>query len=106
VFVKFGMKKTIFLTFLLFAFALNSLHAQSKLGAANKKQKTFVGTDGLIDTLRNTGFTKVILSGKTKYTDYKIFSHKRDTIFIDTTLTLKKEYKFNYLRTGIKNIKK
>tara|TARA_B110000902_G_scaffold140517_1_gene162267 strand:- start:685 stop:2655 length:1971 start_codon:yes stop_codon:yes gene_type:complete len=93
------MKKTIFLTFLLFAFALNSLHAQSKLGAANKKQKTFVGTDGLIDTLRNTGFTKVILSGKTKYTDYKIFSHKRDTIFIDTTLTLKKEYKFNYLRT-------
>jgi hypothetical protein len=93
------MKKTIFLTFLLFAFALNSLHAQSKLGAGNKKQKTFVGTDGLIDTLRNTGFTKVILSGKTKYTDYKIFSHKRDTIFIDTTLTLKKEYKFNYLRT-------
>mgnify|MGYP001948563199 CR=1 FL=1 len=42
--------------------------------------------------------TKVILSGKTKYTDYKIFSHKRDTSYIDTTLTLQKEYKFNYLR--------
>lgn len=45
--------------------------------------------------------TTVILSGKTKYTDYKIISHNRDTTYIDTTLTLKKEYKFNYLRTDI-----
>ncbi len=36
---------------------------------------------------------------KTKYTDYKIISHKRDTSYIDTTLTIQKEYKFNYLRT-------
>jgi hypothetical protein len=93
------MKKIFFLTFLLIAFALNSFHAQSKLDTGTKRQKTFVGTDGLIDTLRNTGSKKVILSGKTKYTDYKVFSHKRDTSYIDTTLTLKKEYKFNYLRT-------
>ena len=50
------------------------------------------------DTLSSSNETKVILSGKTKYTDYKIFSHKRDTTYIDTTLTLQKEYKFNYLR--------
>ena len=42
--------------------------------------------------------TKVILSGKTKFTDYKVISHKRDTSYIDTTLTLKKDYKFNYLK--------
>jgi len=64
-----------------------------------RDKKTLAGKERLIDTLRNTGFTKVILSGKTKYTDYKVFSHKRDTSYIDTTLTLKKEYKFNYLRT-------
>ncbi|MEO9512688.1 MAG: putative porin [Flavobacteriaceae bacterium] len=30
--------------------------------------------------------------------DYKIISHARDTVFLDTTLTIKKEYKYNYLR--------
>ena len=51
------------------------------------------------DTLRNTSEIKVKLSGKTKYTDYKVFSHKRDTSYIDTTLTIQKEYIFNFLRT-------
>ncbi|WP_158839148.1 putative porin [Polaribacter sp. L3A8] len=51
------------------------------------------------DSVRNTGEITVKLSGKTKYTDYKIFSHKRDTTYIDTTLTIQKDYKFNYLRT-------
>ncbi|CAL2078413.1 putative porin [Tenacibaculum sp. 190524A02b] len=40
----------------------------------------------------------VKLSGKTKYTDYKIISHKRDTTIIDTTLTIQKYYKFNFIR--------
>ena len=40
----------------------------------------------------------VKLSGKTKYTDYKIISYKNDTTIVDTTLTLKKHYKFNFLR--------
>tara|TARA_R110002049_G_scaffold298476_1_gene488228 strand:- start:295 stop:2253 length:1959 start_codon:yes stop_codon:yes gene_type:complete len=31
--------------------------------------------------------------------DYKIISYKRDTVFLDTTLSLKKEYNYNYLRT-------
>jgi hypothetical protein len=93
------MKKIFFLTFLLFTFSLNSLHSQSKLDATTKSKKTFKGTDRLIDTLKNSASKKVVLTGKTKYTDYKVFSHKRDTTYIDTTLTLKKEYKFNYLRT-------
>lgn len=44
------------------------------------------------------GEISVQLSGKTKYTDYKIISHKNDTTVIDTTLTIKKEYRFNFLR--------
>ena len=51
------------------------------------------------DSIKSTGEISVTLSGKTKYTDYKIFSHKRDTTYIDTTLTIQKDYKFNYLRT-------
>ncbi len=30
--------------------------------------------------------------------DYKIISYARDTIYLDTTLTIQKEYKYNYLR--------
>ncbi|WP_166523633.1 putative porin [Flagellimonas ochracea] len=30
--------------------------------------------------------------------DYKIVSHHRDTVFLDTTLTIQKEYIYNYIR--------
>lgn len=92
------MNKKIVYTFLLLIFTFSSLHSQRKLGAGAKREKTFDNGRGGIDSLNNTGSTKVILSGNTKYTDYKIFSHHRDTTYIDTTLTLKKEYIFNYLR--------
>ncbi len=49
------------------------------------------------DSLSDNEIT-VKLSGKTKYTDYKIISFKNDTTIVDTTLTLKKHYKFNALR--------
>ena len=94
------MKKTLVLSFLIFIFSLSSLHSQRKLGAgAKREQTTRIGLDGKIDTLNTKGSTKVILSGKTKWTDYKVISHDRDTTYIDTTLTLQKEYTFNYLRT-------
>ncbi len=35
---------------------------------------------------------------KPPITDYKIISIKNDTTYVDTTLTLQKDYKFNYLR--------
>lgn len=33
-----------------------------------------------------------------KISEYKIISYENDTTFVDTTLTVKKEYKYNYLR--------
>ncbi len=36
--------------------------------------------------------------GKPPITDYKIISYERDTMYVDTTLTIAKDYKFNYLR--------
>ncbi|NLP58854.1 putative porin [Lutibacter sp. B1] len=41
---------------------------------------------------------KVKLDGKTSYKDYKIISLKNDTTFVDTTLTLKKDFIHNYIR--------
>ncbi|CAM1358461.1 putative porin [Tenacibaculum xiamenense] len=52
--------------------------------------------DRRVDSLG--GEIDVLLSGKTKYTDYKIISHKNDTTIVDTTLTIQKYYKFNFLR--------
>lgn len=55
------------------------------------------GNPVVVDSLSNDEIT-VKLSGKTKYTDYKIISFKKDTTVIDTTLTIQKAYKFNARR--------
>ncbi|MCF6349769.1 MAG: putative porin [Flavobacteriaceae bacterium] len=52
----------------------------------------------LTDSIPIKDAIKVKLSGKTKFTDYKIFSHKKDTTYIDTTLTIAKDYVFNFIR--------
>ncbi|MDH7448448.1 putative porin [Aquimarina sp. 2201CG14-23] len=60
--------------------------------------------DGTITTQKQPKFTKNRKSlpkkGKRKppITDYKIIDIKNDTTFVDTTLTLQKDYNFNYLR--------
>ncbi|SFR40234.1 Putative porin [Robiginitalea myxolifaciens] len=41
---------------------------------------------------------QVITDPNLKITDYKIISHQRDTTFLDTTLTIEKEYRYNFLR--------
>ncbi|MCF6279583.1 MAG: putative porin [Flavobacteriaceae bacterium] len=46
----------------------------------------------------NKGEIEVELDGKTHFTDYKIISYNLDTTYIDTTLTMRKDYKFNYIR--------
>ncbi len=49
----------------------------------------------------STTFKKEVqikLDGETTYTDYKIISIHNDTTVVDTTLTLKKDFIFNYIR--------
>ena len=55
----------------------------------------FVSTDS---TRIGDGQTIINLSEETFYTDYKIIDYKKDTTYIDTTLSIKKEYEMNYLR--------
>ena len=50
------------------------------------------------DTTRNNRSVQVEIKGETKYTDYKMFSINNDTIIIDTTLTVQKDYKHNFIR--------
>ncbi len=50
--------------------------------------------------VKKQGKKKVLSDGAQEITikDYKIISHARDTTHLDTTLTIQKEYKYNYLR--------
>lgn len=56
------------------------------------------------DTISGSRGSKINTSNKNiknkdaKIVDYKIISVKNDTTVVDTTLSIKKEYKFNYLR--------
>ena len=88
------MNKQVFFFFLFILFSVTAAFSQKKFVDGK-----FNNVDLNVNDSLRAGETKIILSGKTKYTDYKVFSHKRDTSYIDTTLTLKKEYTFNYLRT-------
>jgi len=90
------MIKKIFLLITSLLLFSNTLFSQ-KIGKRISDLK--INNTSIKDSLRNTKEIKVKLSGKTKYTDYKVFSHKRDTSYIDTTLTIQKEYIFNFLRT-------
>lgn len=93
--------KVLFLLIVLF-FSQNIL-AQRDKDLLASEGKTLSGRQ-LNDTIANGKFSEesiIELSAKTHYTDYKIISYVKDTIVIDTTLSLKKERLFNHLRKDL-----
>lgn len=78
------------------------------LGVANVSAqintlKSATGIGGFSKVENDTTKKKSLREGpkeapKAKYDQYKIISLERDTIYVDTSLTIKKEYTFNYLR--------
>ncbi len=94
------MTKPLFIFFVISFLGFTNVNAQRTLGN-EKRESTFINNRGELDSIQDTSSIKVTLSGETNYTDYKVFSHKQDTSYIDTTLTLKKEYFFNYLRKDL-----
>ncbi|WP_290697776.1 putative porin [Lacinutrix sp.] len=87
----------IILTFFLIAFICTSYgQTTPKL---RRVDKSLVNRN---DTLSNVSSrnksNKNIKNKEAKITDYLIISYKNDTTFVDTTLTIQKEYKYNYLR--------
>lgn len=91
------MKKYFFTSFilLLYFYPIEFVTAQDKPPLINRGSFSNIKD---LDSLTNNASKKIVLSGKTKYTDYKIISFKKDTTYIDTTLTILKEYKYNFLR--------
>ena len=73
-----------------FLFSTYSIYSQDK-GKGNER-KSFV------KTAEQKAKDK---AKKAPITSYKIISLQRDTVFVDTTLTIKKEYDYNYLRKDI-----
>lgn len=94
-----------------FFFSIISLviNGQTLLQPQSKSQDTTAVKfqDSLVATPNTSKSKKNILNKldpnnpdktKTKIQDYLIISHKNDTTYVDTALTIKKDYKFNYLR--------
>jgi len=90
------MNKLLFCLLLFVTFGLNSF-AQELEG---EKQRPPLRDRIQMDTTRvnRDRSDKTVKNEKAKIEDYLIISYERDTTFLDTTLSLKKEYKFNYLR--------
>ena len=95
------MNKSLFFLTLFIFLAVGSVFSQKIMKPTKGGNNFNAINDRQNDSLRKTSVVKITLSGETTYTDYKVFSHKRDTTYIDTTLTLQKEYKFNYLRKDL-----
>jgi len=84
--LKCSMKKTLFLILLV-------------LPIITLAQDLRLNNDGSTSS-NQLGDNKTVVDNREKppITDYKIISVKNDTTFVDTTLTIYKDYKFNYLR--------
>ncbi|WP_157207199.1 putative porin [Mariniflexile maritimum] len=73
---------------LLFLASFNTLFAQDRPAKTNRLGREL----GIVQPKDSTS------KPLPKVTDYLIISYKNDTTYVDTTLSIKKDYKFNYLR--------
>ena len=86
---------------LIILFFFQCLLATSQVKMTGKKrvseQDQRLG-DSLMGAKLDRGDSRMKKNERAPIDLYKIISFKNDTTYLDTTLTLKKEYKFNYLR--------
>nr|WP_299388109.1 putative porin [Allomuricauda sp.] len=66
----------------------DSVLKPKKVDSLKKKKKPRLNRPRMMETVQDTATIE----------DYKIISYARDTTILDTTLTIQKEYKYNYLR--------
>ncbi|MGB5318681.1 putative porin, partial [Eudoraea sp.] len=78
---------------LLFLFFICSLGLYSQVDSIPA-----VAQDSLQKRIKKAGKKKETDSVAITIEDYKIISYARDTTYLDTTLSIQKEYKYNYLR--------
>lgn len=100
------MKNTLFIAFLFLLFV--SSYAQEK---DSIQEPEIYNLDEIVgkkaqplakrDVEEDEGAKVDPESGKADYLLYKVITHQNDTILLDTTLTLAKDYKMNYLRKDL-----
>lgn len=90
------MSKLVLVFFLGFLF--NVLNAQDIPIKSKEQLGSFKGQDTTSKKSLKSKSKKELKNSEAKIEDYLIISHKNDTTFVDTTLTIQKDYKFNYLR--------
>ena len=81
----------------LFLFSCYISTAQDKI--QNTAVKDSVLRNKSIQDAQNKDILRKADENTVKITDYKIISYQRDTSYFDTTLTIQKEYRYNYLRS-------
>ena len=85
--------------FFFFVLGTVSITAQADSIPSNKKDSTEAPKEVLLEKLKKPSDTKQKNKAKKITIDnYKIINHQRDTVYLDTTLTIQKEYRYNYLR--------
>ena len=88
-----------FLLFFFFAFIVVTSFGQKSSQLIQDKATYNYNNDAQRDSIyNNRKEITVELDGETTYKDYKIITYQRDTLYVDTTLSMKKDYKFNYIR--------
>ncbi|WP_452221869.1 putative porin [Lacinutrix salivirga] len=66
--------------------------------SVNQSNSNSIFNDSIRKGSTRSTSNKNIKNKDAKITDYLIISHVQDTTYVDTTLTIAKDYKFNYLR--------
>lgn len=92
------MKHILFVIFI--CISISSVNAQTKFEPVEGKKEK-ISQKGERDINNPNRSSEKDKTAKRKEYDinlYKIITHERDTMVFDTTLTIQKEYKFNYLR--------
>ncbi len=88
--------------FLIFSF--QSSIGQRTLRTFDGNNRNMNSSRTMADSMANRTSNNVAKNLDAKIEDYKIISRQNDTIYLDTTLTIQKEYKFNYLRRDYFNL--
>ncbi|RIA10585.1 putative beta-barrel porin [Flavobacteriaceae bacterium MAR_2010_72] len=87
------MNKQRFCLLIILGFYFGSVAQTPTLGRPVREGRVLDTTETRYDTK-----SRGVKNTEAKIQDYKIISVENDTTFLDTTLSIKKEYKFNYLR--------
>ena len=84
----------IFIIFILISITTFGQSRQASRGIGDNDSN--LEYDSRADSIQNKKSVNVLFDGVTHYTDYKIILHNYDTIYIDTTLNINKNYILNF----------